>query len=88
MKNGTHSKAGRPVPRQSLNHIFQSNIIANQILVSSKDQHRDLRKHPGEDSNSRLGGFFPERAMDVRPTFDPASGMCGCVQCAGDVGTL
>jgi len=48
---GTYPKPSSSVPSKRLDCIFQSDVIANQVLVSSKDEYRDLSQQPRKDGD-------------------------------------
>lgn len=63
-------------------------MIANDILVTSKDQDRNLRQHARNDADRRFCGALCESSVDVATTLGPAAGMCCGVESTDDVGSL
>jgi hypothetical protein len=87
-KRNAYTETGCTIPRQGLDHRFESNIVANEILIACEDEYRHALKHTWKHGDGGVGSTHGKSAIDRRPAFGPCFGFGFSMKCSYYVRSL
>lgn len=67
----THPQSGLAVPRHRLHHALQADIVANQVLVTRKDQNWNAFQNARQEGDGSIRVFSGEITVDFAAALFP-----------------